>query len=160
MSTKLSDLRPAAKSMAEHAISGMKAHGIKFAVTSTLRTEGEQIALYAQGREQLAAVNVKRRWAGMAPIGEKDNSYTVTNCDGVKVKSRHQSGLAIDVVPTDDHGNPIWPAESDPRWKIISAFMESVGFRWGGDWNGDGKTRYDGDKTETMVDYPHYELVD
>lgn len=47
---------------------------------------------------------------------------------------------------------------TDPRWKQIAEVMVKHGFRWGMDWNGDGRTRYDGDKTEVRVDAPHYEV--
>lgn len=160
MSNKISDLRPAAASMAADAGKRLDAKGIRYCDTSTLRTEKEQAALYAQGRESIGAVNIKRRWAGMHQLPEKENTYTVTNCDGVKTKSRHQGGTAIDRVPADEKGNPLWPPASDPRWKQIAAEMVVVGFRWGGDWDGDGKTRYDGDLDEVMADFPHYELTE
>jgi peptidoglycan L-alanyl-D-glutamate endopeptidase CwlK len=33
-----------------------------------------------------------------------------------------------------------------------------VGLRWGGDWDGDGRSRQDGDGDEKFVDLPHFEL--
>lgn len=35
---------------------------------------------------------------------------------------------------------------------------QGIAVRWGGDWDGDGKTRSDGDRDERFVDLPHFEL--
>lgn len=158
MSRKLEDLKEPARSRAEAAIADLKASGVPCVVVSTLRTTAEQIALYAQGRESLANVNAKRLLADLSPIPASENSDTVTDCDGVKIKSRHQSGLALDVVPLVGN-HPVWPPVTDERWKKISSAFVAQGFRWGGDWNSDGKTRSDGDMSETRVDYPHYEFT-
>ena len=50
--------------------SGTMGHG---SVACTLRTMEEQAALYAQGREDIAAVNALRRLAGMPPVGVEAN---------------------------------------------------------------------------------------
>lgn len=121
------------------------------------RSDNMQIALYAQGRKDLIVVNALRKKAGTYPLVEKENSYTVTDCDGVNNKSMHQLGMAVDIVPMEN-GRPIWPALTDKRWRIIANAMQAQGIRWGGDWNGDGRTRSDGDMSETRVDYPHYEM--
>jgi peptidoglycan L-alanyl-D-glutamate endopeptidase CwlK len=39
-----------------------------------------------------------------------------------------------------------------------AAFELAVPIRWGGDWDGDGKTRSQGDKDEKFIDYPHFEI--
>lgn len=158
MSTKLSDLNPMVREKAEAAMAELYRASIPVVVTSTLRTELEQRALYAQGRKPLNEVNALRMGAGMYLLKASENNNTVTNCDGVVNKSRHQSGMALDVVPAVN-GNPVWPPTIDPRWKQIASIMVKHGFRWGMDWNGDGKTRDDGDKTEVMIDAPHYEVV-
>ena len=157
MSKRLSDLRYSVQKMAEDAFAELEQKGIRFLVTSTLRTADEQAALYAQGRKSLQVVNELRSKANMGALPPKENLYTVTNCDGVTRKSRHQDGGALDVVPAEK-GKPIWPKDTDPRWGQIAEVMVKHGFRWGMDWNGDGRTRYDGDKTETMIDAPHYEV--
>lgn len=153
MSNRLSDLKPAVRRMAESAIEELYRRGILVVVTSTIRTVDEQIALYAQGRTPLEVVNSLRAKAGMPRIAPAENKYTVTNCDGIKTKSRHQDGKALDVVPAEN-SKPVWPKDTDPRWRQIAEVMVKHGFRWGMDWNGNGKTRYDGDKTETMIDAP------
>jgi peptidoglycan L-alanyl-D-glutamate endopeptidase CwlK len=154
MSTKLEDLQPDVQFKAREGLTDLADACIPFVVTSTLRTLDEQIALYAQGRQPLAAVNVLRAKAGMAPIVQRlardgslhsDNDYTVTNCDGWKFKSNHQSGRALDITP-EENGGAVWPDPADPRWKQIADVMKRAGFAWGGDW-------------PQFPDYPHYEMV-
>ena len=156
MSRKIEDLNPDTQKRLASAMAEMRLAGVDFFVSSTLRTSAEQAAYFAQGRSSLEIVNSLRSAAGMTPITSAENTYKVTNCDGVKYKSVHQSGNAVDIVPLEN-GRPVWPELSDARWHTIALIMQSHGFRWGGDWNGDGKTRADGDLSETMVDYPHYE---
>lgn len=156
MSRRIEDLSIGAQHMLAPALSEMTAKKISFFVSSTLRTSGEQAAFFAQNREPLEIVNALRSAVGLRRIVASENTYKVTNCDGVKNKSVHQFGNAVDVVPMEK-GNPVWPALSDPRWLAIATVMQAHGFRWGGDWNGDGRTRADGDLAETMIDYPHYE---
>ena len=144
MSTKISDLVPDVAVVAQRCLDALTTAGIPHAVTSTLRTVQEQQALYAQGRKDLDEVNVLRSAAGLSPIADADNKYHVTNDDGVTYKSNHQSGRALDVVPTEN-GNPVWPEPSDARWGRIAAIFKSQGFQWGGDWT-------------SFPDYPHYEM--
>lgn len=146
MSTRLEDLDVRVMFMAQAGIAVMKQHGIQHVVTSTLRTADEQAALFAQGRKPLDEVNALRAWAKMRPIEEAENKHPVTNCDGVKFKSRHQSGRAIDIVPMSPFGSPEWPPAEDPRWEKIARVMKEQGFRWGGDW--------------VNQDLPHYEVED
>jgi len=143
MSIKLTDLKPKAQAAAEKALEDLVLRGIKCRVTSTLRTLAEQVALFAQGRSELEAVNSLRVKAGMYKLVAKDNLKTVTNCDGIKFKSNHQTGMALDVVP-EENGRPVWPSLADPRWKEIAKSFKAQGFAWGGDW-------------AKFPDYPHYE---
>lgn len=94
------------------------------------RTDEQQKALYAQGRDDKGNI--------------VNSSAVVTNCDGVKSKSKHQLGLATDIVPQDKNGNPCWPALTDPRWKGIRDAMVAQGLVAGMDW-------------KDFPDYPHYE---
>jgi peptidoglycan LD-endopeptidase CwlK len=146
VSTRLEDLEDDVVPMAHAFIQELLSNNVQFVVTSTLRTSDEQKALYAQGREPIGLVNVLRTKAGMRPIGQSENSYTVTNCDGVKKKSPHQSGRALDVVPADSRGNPYWPKPDNPAWGPISEAGIKAGFTWGGSWT-------------SFPDYPHYEKV-
>lgn len=144
MSKKLGDLKPIAAAKATAALADLKREGVPCVVTYTLRTDAEQSALYAQGRESLDVVNSKRKIAGLYALSEKENTYTVTNCDGIRNKSRHQTGTAIDVVPLEGT-RAIWPNGDDPRWIAISKAFKAHGFIWGGDW-------------KDFPDYPHYQL--
>ena len=155
MSTRLTDLMPDVQDKAQQAIEALSNAGIPNTVTSTLRTEAEQMAFFAQGRDPLITVNALRSSAGMSPIfpyigkdgkEHSDNDYTVTNADGVHYKSNHQSGRALDITPVNEDGNPIWPPYSDPRWKQIADIVKRFGFSWGGDW-------------PRFPDMPHYEMV-
>lgn len=146
MSRKIEDLAADVQLKARAFLDALTFKGIPYFVASTLRTEAEQIALYSQGRDALLTVNQLRSAAGMPPIAPTDNTYTVTNADGIRYKSNHQGGRALDVVPINDQGNPIWPPFSDPRWQLISAEGKAQGFSWGGDW-------------PRFPDNPHYEMV-
>jgi hypothetical protein len=142
VSIRIEDLLPEVQPKARTFLSLIP---IPHVVTSTLRTEAEQVALFAQGREPLESVNAKRAAAGMRLIKEAENKYTVTRCDGIIHKSNHQGGRALDVVPAGAGGNPIWPPGSDPRWEMIGKAGEEAGFEWGGRWDD--------------PDLPHHEIL-
>jgi peptidoglycan LD-endopeptidase CwlK len=137
-------LLPEVRQAAEAADAELDLLGIKHKSISGLRTDKEQWALWCQGRKDLAGVNETRAAVGWKPISAIENKYTVTRCDGYKVKSNHQGGRAIDKVPINDKGWPVWPGLSDQRWIKIAEIMKKHGFRWGGDW-------------KDFPDYPHYE---
>lgn len=146
----LEGLAPNVKGKAQTALDELDARGVPYVVTSTIRTYMEQVALYAQGRETLTVTNSRRAAVGMGPIGQKDNSYTVTRCDGIPssqgkghARSPHQLGIALDVVPKGKDG-PEWPSTADLRWKQIAMSFKSQGFEWGGDW-------------QDFPDLPHYQ---
>ena len=118
---------------------------IKYWISGAFRSTEYQQALFAQGREPLESVNARRKTAGYPPIGAADNTYTVTNCDGIKNKSNHQSGLAVDVVPVNAAGTPYWPAPGNAAWLPIIAAMKKAGFQSGSEW-------------KNFPDWPHYEI--
>ena len=134
MTNDIHAMIPPARKAALGFIAELRDKKIGHKVTSTLRTQLEQFALWLQGRTSLQIVNTARLMAGMFPISEKENTYTVTNCDGVTVMSRHQVGDAMDVALVGPNGNPVWPSSDDPRWGIMGAIGEKHGFRWGGRW--------------------------
>lgn len=151
MSTALADLLPDTQKRAANALADLKTRAMPYVVTSTLRTTAEQVALYAQGREELSAVNAKRQAAGLPDIGPSENAYTVTRCNGISLanggtgRSPHQLGTAIDVVPMDG-GGPSWPPAHDPRWAQIAQSFKAQGFGWGGKW-------------ADFPDLPHYQVM-
>jgi len=89
-------------------------HGLILRPTSFLRSAEQQKALYDQG---------------------------LTNCDGTKRLSSHQSGRALDAVLEKD-GAPL--PLTDPAYDIMGALWKTLDPAnvWGGDWYyPDGKTR-------------------
>ena len=144
MIAKLDSLNAKTRQALLLATQKLREKGVQYAITSTYRTVIEQSALYAQGRDDLPSVNEKRKAAGMGPIAESENKYTITNCDGLVKKSRHQSGDAVDIVPLDGRGRPYWPDASSSEWTRIADIMKQFGFDWGGDW-------------KEFKDCPHYE---
>ena len=142
MNTRIEDLLPDMQTKVRTFLSLVK---IPYVVTSTLRTVDEQVALYCQGRAPLEIVNLLRKKAKLPPITDAANKGTVTNADGINTLSNHQGGGAIDVVPADVNGNPVWPGPTDPRWMQIAQFGEAAGLKWGGRWT-------------QFPDFPHYEL--
>jgi hypothetical protein len=99
MSTDISDLVPEVFHKANKLLGALDTGEIRYVVTSTLRTQAEQLALFAQGRAQLEVVRALRESADMRVLHPSENKYTVTNADGMTKLSLHQGGRALDVVP-------------------------------------------------------------
>jgi peptidoglycan L-alanyl-D-glutamate endopeptidase CwlK len=133
MSTKLEDLTPEVMEMAKKLLAKLEEAGLRCVVTYTYRTAEEQQALFSQGRLDLESVNAKRAAVGLYKLAKKENTYTVTNCDGVRSLSAHQTREALDVNPVDKKGNPTWDAKPEV-WKKIGEVSKSIGFDWGGYW--------------------------
>lgn len=107
----------------------IKGTPVDFTITDGLRTVEQQKALYAKGRTAAGSI--------------------VTNADGVKKKSNHQSGKAVDLYPYvngaidfNDKGNnfPILAAHIKAVAKCLG-----IGVVWGGDF-------------KSILDKPHWEL--
>jgi len=84
------------------------------------RSTARQQELYAQGRTK---------------PGNK-----VTNADGVRNPSKHQSGLAMDLW-VKRNGKIVWDAPKE-FWDYYGHLCRANGLEWGGDWKG-------------IVDQPH-----
>lgn len=160
MSRKIEDLAPEARSIAYPAIDELERQGIPYWVSATLRTMLQQVASWAQGRGSFELVNLLRRIAGMLPIARRENDYTITECNGVDVRSRHQSGLAIDIAALDENGSPTWDYRGHlEQYKAIAVVMRAAGFESGQDW----MTKPDGSPSPYADvglgwDPPHYEI--
>lgn len=128
-------------------------------VTSLLRSDAQQKALYEQGRSALAIVNPLRIAAGMQPIDVKQNAHRVTNADGVRTRSNHQGvpyqgrmvAVAADLAPAFDPdgpgpGKPVIDWQDESRFRRIGPLAEAVGLEWGGNW--------------AQVDLPHVQLAE
>lgn len=112
MAVNLEGLHPDLRTRVDKVLAAMAALGFPMRVCQGVRTVPEQQALFAQGRT--------------AP-GE-----IVTNCDGVKNKSRHQLasdgfGHAVDCCFTT--GKPF--GETQP-WRAYGECGTALGLYWGG----------------------------
>jgi peptidoglycan L-alanyl-D-glutamate endopeptidase CwlK len=114
--------------------------GLRIIFTQTLRTNDEQIALFAQGRQSLGNVNGLRQIAGMPPITEKEN-HRVTNARDAS-SSFHGYGMAFDIAITDSTGKKIiWNDKSDwnedgvSDWIQVGKLGEELGLEWGGNFS-------------------------
>lgn len=99
-------------------------------VTQGLRSFNEQDALYAQGREDLDAVNTLRTALNWAAITEAEN-IRVTNARGGF--SWHNFGLAVDVVPFASASQPDWNVRH-PVWLELVDKGEALGLTSGISW--------------------------
>jgi len=143
--TDLESLDPQAKEKIQLFLDKLKENDVKYAIIETKRETSVQRAYYAQGRKPLSEVNNLRREAGLWMITDSENMHTVTNCDGINTKSKHQFGRAIDVVPADVTGRPIWNSPK-AAWEKMGSIGESCGLVWGGRW-------------KSLPDKPHYEVA-
>ena len=100
-------------------------------VISGIRTEEEQKALYAKGRTKPGNI--------------------VTYKDGVKKKSKHQTGNAVDIVPYPIQWGNIERFRQFGWFVLgVAATLKRYGqidsdVKWGGNW-------------KRFKDYPHFEL--
>lgn len=90
------------------------------------------------------------RYGGWRSVEDQQNLYyrgrtksgrIVTNCDGIRQKSMHQRGLALDIVVWDGYRKrPIWPTADSDEWVAIKTIMYEeasrmgISITWGGDW--------------------------
>lgn len=115
-SRDIKDLHPRAQIYCRKHIDACEAAGIRVKLIQTLRDAEYQASLYAQGRTKPGKI--------------------VTNCDGYSKKSKHQSGLAWDLVPLDSAGGIIW---SDRRlYERMAEIAESLGITAGIRWKSIG----------------------
>lgn len=108
MSRDIKDLTPETQALYYSFDLEMKAAGIDYIVTCTLRTKAEQEALYAQGRTK------------------PGNIVTWT------LNSRHLKGTAFDVVIMEN-GKPDWRV-SNQKWAKMGEIAKMLGLLWGGYW--------------------------
>jgi hypothetical protein len=119
------DLEPAFRARLEAALSSLRASGSPFKLIEGFRTVERQQWLYGSGRPSAM------------PYGRPGK--TVTNADGVRIKSKHQgngmpgSGVAADCYPLQD-GKAYVPPATDPVWGLYATAVEAqgllAGFRW------------------------------
>ena len=151
-------LEPTLKKRVEKTLIALENANIPVLISETLRDLEVQQAYYAQGRESLLAVNQLREKCGLYLINAEENKRTVTNCDGIKYKSNHQTrdengyGYAIDIVPAkyDSRGNKsFWWTAPQEVWESIGKIAEDNGLDW----------CYGGKGEHWGWDSPHFELL-
>jgi len=106
---RLDGLEPGFRAKADLLLRLMAMAGHRMVVTAGRRSTAEQQALYAQGR------------TAPGPI--------VTYADGVRERSKHQDGVAMDCAFVDQ-GQGMW----DGPWEMYGRFAEGLGLVWGGSW--------------------------
>jgi hypothetical protein len=116
MIADLNSLHPYFRDRIVELIHLCKAQGIELAVVESFRTHAKQAEYFGMGRK-----------------------YTRSKGG----KSKHQYGLAVDVVPIID-SIAVWDDTS--LWKKIGVTGEKLGLRWGGRWR-------------APYDPAHFELV-
>lgn len=151
-------LEPKLKRAVQRTLKALKEANIPVLISETLRDLDVQQAYYAQGRKSLDEVNALRSKADLYLISESENKQTITNCDGVKYKSNHQTrdssglGSAIDLVPgkmsSRGYMDFWWNAPHDV-WEKIGKIAEENGLDW----------CYGGKGQAWKWDMPHYELL-
>lgn len=146
MSTSIYTMRPEAAAKAEELLKTLTRTAILHKVTSTRRTTEEQIALWCQGRAPLPIVNLLRQHAGLPKLLASENSYVVTQADGVNRSSVHQEGRAIDiaVLIEVEQGEgeqkkkvlvPSWNyAKLAKEYRAIADLARGQGWNCGADW--------------------------
>lgn len=113
-------LHPEVRAASERLAAQAKAAGIAVVFTDGFRSEAEQDAIYAQGRDREGRI--------------------VTHAKGGE--SFHNYGLAIDFALKDRSGDIIWDMEYDGNkngradWLEVADMAKRLGFSWGGDWEG------------------------
>ncbi len=161
MSRKIEDLDPDVAEALRSAENELQVLGIPHIIWCTARTQLEQIAQYAQHRAELLVVQALRKIAGMRPLDPSENTYTITEADGVFGLSNHQGRRAVDIVATTEKGNATWDYRTyADRYKAIKELMKRHGFEAGADW----MTKPDGTPSPYADvglgwDPPHYQIT-
>lgn len=126
----ISELHPAVQEAVDSLINRARNIDIEVVITDGLRTDEEQEALYARGRND--AGNIVTH----AKAGE----------------SYHNYGLAVDYAILDNKGEIIWDIHYDGNgneesdWVEVAEIAKELGFEWGGDFS-------------DFKDYPHLQMT-
>ncbi|MFD1065210.1 M15 family metallopeptidase [Oceanobacillus locisalsi] len=127
---EITNLHPEVQEAVETLIDRADDIDIEVVITDGLRTDEEQEALYARGRE--------------------DDRDIVTHARAGE--SYHNYGLAVDYAIRDHDGEIIWDIHYDGNdngesdWFEVADIAKDLGFEWGGDFN-------------RFPDYPHLQMT-
>ena len=127
--SRLAEVHPLLASKIRQMADTLAQSGVTIRVTQGYRSWTQQLALWLKGRDRTGAV--------------VDKSQVVTNAQ--PGHSWHNFGLAVDVAPMDNTGQPDWDV-NHPVWKQIVAVGESLGLVAGAEWR-------------TFPDFPHFQLT-
>lgn len=107
-----------------------KDQGIEIVVVCTARSEAEQKALYAQGRQSVFFVNDLRHTAGLGPLRETQNKNKVTWTLDSKhiIGSKRQLSEAVDFAILKN-GKIDW--YDDASYKIVADIAVELGLTAG-----------------------------
>jgi hypothetical protein len=105
-SRNISDLSDKCREKYYLFLNAMNKAGLKFIITCTSRSYKEQVALFAQGRQDIDEVNKLRLIAGMAPLLENDK-------DGKPITYRPVSWTLVSRHVTDYFDHDMWITKSD-----------------------------------------------
>lgn len=137
---RLSGVHPELRAKVLSVLAAMDALGHPMTVTDAVRTQQQQMALFAKGRQ----IQSDGSWKVVGP--------TVTNCDGIDKASNHQPhadgfGHAVDCAFLVQRSESQWEPEWAPThpWAAYGACAKAVGLNWGGAWT-------------SFQDQPHVEL--
>lgn len=119
--------------------------GIPVRVTQAHRSLDEQTALFAQGRQPLAEVNVLREKLGWLAMPEYDNIKVTRAKAG---ESWHNFHRAFDVVPMSG-GTPDWLSVF---WERLGKLGEEVGLEWGGRFPHPDKPHFQNPQGQTLAE--------
>jgi peptidoglycan L-alanyl-D-glutamate endopeptidase CwlK len=113
----------------------LKATGIEVMEVETRRDKRTQMAYWAQGREALATVNLKRNAIGLPSITEKQNRMITRTQESI-----HFYDCALDFALVIN-GSPSWNTKADINndnigdYENVGVIAKSHGFEWGGDFS-------------------------
>jgi hypothetical protein len=151
--TDLNLLQPEMAMLATALILKCAHYGVGLRVTESLRTSARQDWLYNANRtfEHPAATLARTTYEkarnekqpGLESLYKAWERAKRTRTNAPAGRSKHEQGLAIDVVPMSP-----WGVRADydsPLWKQISNIGKGLGLVWGGDW-------------PKQHDNPHFEL--
>ncbi len=115
---KLNSIDPKLKFLAEEVL---KISPFDFAITEGFRDRATQNKYFCEGKSK---------------------------CDGINTLSKHQQGLAIDIMVYDENAKATW--QQKYYYQVAGIFKamakkNNISIRWGGDF-------------KSIVDMPHFEL--
>jgi hypothetical protein len=126
---------------------GMTEAGLWYILTRVACDYQEQVALFAQGRNNLNAVNWYRKLAGLAPIPRQENhivTWTLNSFHIVSLSdndSFNDKSRAFDfAITTPDNRRVLWDLKVDtntssgPDYHEAGVLWEGLGGVWGGRW--------------------------